>query len=225
MLAPALLLSLLATGTPDAAAAPASYAPPPSAAPGPSAPPALYAPAPSAAPYAMPAPYVPKPKRNEVRMLAGFGTPVGLWGCEVAHRLGASFEIAAGLGVGASAAQSQTLPPVPHVLQWAVMPRYQTTTGRNTASVGAGVSGGQYGGFDSGGASFNCSAIPGCRYPTRYVLWANAEIGYEHLAAGGYTLRFFGGASVGCTLESCATSVNGHDLLQPYAGMGLGNPF
>ncbi len=155
---------------------------------------------------------LPPPRANAIYGIFGFGTPVGIFGFEAVHRF-RTMEIAAGLGLGVGAGSSSPL-------QWAVMPRFRLAGDDHFAlTFGEGLSGGQYG---SGVLSF-CEEPP-CTYPTRYVVWANTELALEtfwsHL-----TMRYFLGLAVGCGVAACGATLEDHEDVIPYLGLGLGYAF
>src|SRR6476661_513643 len=83
-----------------------------------------------------------EPRNTAVYGVVGYATPLGFAGLEAVRHFGPAFELAAGLGVGMSAALAHSGVP----LQWAVMPRVRV--GRRAAHVvtfGAGASGGNIG--------------------------------------------------------------------------------
>jgi hypothetical protein len=162
----------------------------------------------------------PPPRHTAIYGLLGVGAPVGFEGLEGVHRFGPLLEVAAGLGIGFSASGSEKDAPFGHATQWAVMPRLRVGGDHHVLTLGAGVSGGNYGGFHLFG--IGCPEQGPCYYPTRYVFWGNVEIGGEHWWSGGFALRYFLGYARGCTTDSCSAS---GDRSFPYFGLGLGYAF
>lgn len=154
-------------------------------------------------------------RENAIYGMFGLATPVGVVGVEGVHRLG-SLELTAGVGLGASAANSEPNPPVGHVLQWAVMPRFRLAGDDHLALLfGEGLSGGQY---SSDILSF-CEEPP-CYYSTRYVVWLNSELSVEQWFSH-LTLRYFWGIAAGCDATDCTERRH----VIPYLGMGIGYAF
>lgn len=189
--------------------------------------------APSRAPASLP-PRLPVPgrepvpeqtRRTAIYGIFGLGTPVGVYGLEAVHRFGGVFELAAGVGLGSSAMSSESSWSLGHVLQWSVMPRVHLgNNDYNAFTLGAGISGGQYGGLqlciacdDEGGSTSG--------YPTRYALWGNFELGGEHWTRRGFAIRYFFGVASGETLAPRSGSINGETLVIPYTGFGMGYAF
>jgi hypothetical protein len=169
-------------------------------------------------------PVVEEPARRRthaVYLMLGFGSPVGGLGLEGVQRFGSHFELAAGFGVGDAAGSSESHPGLGHVLQWALMPRLRLGDDATALTVGAGISGGEYGdGFLQDFFRF-CDEGP-CpttnpAYPTRYVIWSNFETGVEHWWRNGFATRLFVGFAHGF---ASADSFN-----LPYLGFGLGYAF
>jgi len=161
----------------------------------------------------------PPPRANAIYAIFGFGTPVGLFGFEGVHRFGA-VEMAVGLGLGAAASGSEPNPSLGHDLQWAVMPRFRIAGDDYFAlTFGEGLSGGQYG---NGVLEF-CEETP-CRYPTRYVVWANTELALEKFWSH-VTLRTFLGLAIGCGVAACGATLEDREDVIPYLGIGLGYAF
>lgn len=170
----------------------------------------------------------PAPRRRAIYCVLGVATPIGFVGFEGVFRLGALFEVAGGFGVGGSATQAETNASVGHALQWTLMPRLRLGDDHHAFTAGAGISGGEYGGFDLFGVGPGChSDNDPCSggFQTRYSLWANLEIGGEHWGRSGFALRYFLGLARGMTLDPVGSSVNGQTLLLPYFGLGLGYAF
>ena len=156
-----------------------------------------------------------------VYLILGLGSPVGGLGLEVVQRFGAHFELAAGFGVGEAAASSEPHPGLGHVVQWALMPRLRLGNDAAALTVGAGISGGEYGeGFLRSLFLFcNEDSCPSTNapYPTRYVIWSNFEIGLEHSWRNGFATRLFAGYAHGFA--------SGDSFNLPYLGFGLGYAF
>ena len=144
----------------------------------------------------------------------GPGSPVGIIGVEGVQRFGSHFEIATGFGFGAAAAGSEPHAGLGHAFQWALMPRLRFGDDTRAFTMGAGMSGGQYG----GGWLSSCVEDPcATTYPTHYVIWSNVEIGYEHWWSSGFAMRFFAGYGHGFA--------NGDSFNLPYFGLGVGYAF
>jgi hypothetical protein len=164
-------------------------------------------------------PELPPPRANAIYAVLGLGTPVGFFGFEGVHRFGA-MEIAVGLGVGAAASGSEANPSLGHDLQWSVMPRFRIAGDDYFAlTFGEGLSGGQYG---NGVLDF-CEEQP-CWYPTSYVVWANTELALETFWSH-VTSRYFLGLAVGCAVAACGSTLEDHQDVIPYLGVGLGYAF
>ena len=167
---------------------------------------------------------VGRPRDTAVSYVGGAGTPVGVAGVEVVHHLGSLFEISSGVGIGYSAAASEPHPGLGHVLQWAVMPRLRLGSETGSLTLGAGISGGNY------GATSFCTEDP-CNtstsnYPTGYVLWSNFEIGGEQWWPNGFALRYFVGYGHGwCVNGTCRSAIGESTVNTPYFGFGLGYAF
>jgi hypothetical protein len=161
------------------------------------------------------------PRHSAVYWILGAGAPVGFEGIEGVHRFGPLLEVAAGFGIGFSATGSEKDPPLFHSTQWEVMPRLRLGGDRHALTLGAGLSGGNYGGFHLFGIGCPEDGSP-CYYPTRYVFWGNVEVGTEHWWPHGFALRTFLGWARGCTIDSCSAS---NDQSFPYFGLGLGYAF
>jgi hypothetical protein len=162
-------------------------------------------------------PTMPDPARSTaVYVEWGLGAPLGISGIEGVHRLGTWFELSAGLGEGLAASSNHRQP-----LQWAMMPRLRLGDDHTAFTIGAGLSAGEYG------------EVPLCieedcnnnTAPTRYVFWANTEMGGEHWFSRGLALRYFAGYARGCTTASCTATAYGAPLAIPYAGIGIGYAF
>jgi hypothetical protein len=142
-------------------------------------------------------------------MITGAGTPVGISGPEAVHHFRSSpFEISAGFGGGFAAIDTRPHAPPGYVLQWAVMPRLRLGDKQHAFTLGAGMSGGEFG-----------------IYQLSYTLWANFEAGGEHWLHGGLALRYFVGYVRGCTATSCTVTAGGGGLAFPYFGLGVGYAF
>ena len=108
-----------------------------------------------------------EPERTAaIYFVLGVGTPVGLAGLEIVQRLRPAFEISAGIGLGASASGAASNTSVRQVLQWAVMPRWLFGAENNPLTLGAGLSGGQDGGYQIFGQGLNCPEEGPCTYET-----------------------------------------------------------
>ena len=122
-------------------------------------------------------PTVEEPARRRTRavyLMLGFGSPVGGFGVEGVQRFGSYFELAAGFGVGDAAANSEPHTGLGHVIQWALMPRLRLGDDATALTVGAGISGGEYGyGFIRGFLQFcdedPCPTDPSLPDPVRYL--------------------------------------------------------
>jgi hypothetical protein len=169
-------------------------------------------------PAATPAPVPDRPRSTAIYTIVGFGTPVGFVGVEAVHRFAPWLEVGAGVGSGLAAAGSKHNP-----LQWSVMPRLRLGDEHQALTLGAGLSGGNYGDipldFD---CESDCNANAG--YPVRYVVWGNVELGLE-LWKRGFAFRAFGGYARGCTTDGCGGSADGAPLGIPYFGLGFGYAF
>lgn len=162
----------------------------------------------------------PAPRRTDaVYLILGFGSPVGGAGLEVVQRLGSHFELAAGVGIGDAAANSEAHSGLGHVVQWALMPRLRLGDDATALTVGAGISGGEYGdGFLRELLAFcDEGPCPNPPYPTQYVIWTNFEAGFEHWWRNGFAMRFFFGYGHGFA--------SGDSFNLPYLGFGLGYAF
>lgn len=167
-------------------------------------------------------PVLEEPVRRRTRavyVMLGFGSPVGGLGLEGVQRFGSQFELAAGFGVGDAAASSEPNPGLGHVLQWAVMPRLRLGGKATALTVGAGISGGEYGaGFLRGFLQFcDQDQCPKSPYPTQYVIWSNLETGFEHWWRNGFAIRAFAGYAHGFAV--------GDSFNLPYLGVGMGYAF
>jgi hypothetical protein len=164
--------------------------------------------------------YSPRVSRyTAIYYLLGLGAPVGFIGLEAVHHFRSlPFELAAGFGNGFSAARSSKSPPFGHAIQWSVMPRVRAGDESNAFTLGAGISGGNYG----NSPTFAADGQPPDTYPTKYVLWLNLEIGGEHWSTQGFAVRYFLGWANGCTFVGCSRTVNNGTLSFPYLGIGLG---
>ena len=160
-------------------------------------------------------------RTHAVYLMFGFGSPLGGLGLEDVQRFGSHFELAAGFGIGEAAASSEPHPGFGHIVQWALMPRLRLGDEATALTVGAGISGGEYGaGFLRGFLQF-CEEDP-CPttnppYPTQYVIWANFETGLEHWWRNGFATRVFAGYAHGFA--------SGDSFNLPYLGFGLGYAF
>jgi hypothetical protein len=162
----------------------------------------------------------PAPRRTHaVYLILGFGSPVGGAGLEVVQRLGSHFELAAGVGIGDAAANSEAHSGLGHVVQWALMPRLRLGGDGTALTIGAGISGGEYGdGFLRELLEFcDEGPCPNPPYPTQYVIWTNFETGFEHWWRNGFAIRFFFGYGHGFA--------RGDSFNLPYLGFGLGYAF
>lgn len=167
-----------------------------------------------------------EPERTTaIYLVFGAGTPVGLWGLETVFRLRPSLELSAGVGLGGSASGSASNTSVKQVLQWAVMPRWLFGSQNNPLTLGAGLSGGRYGGYQIFGEGLDCPDEGPCRYVTPYSLWLNVEIGGERWMSVGFAFRYFLGFAAGATLNPFGLSVYRQPLAIPYAGVGFGWAF
>jgi hypothetical protein len=168
-------------------------------------------------------PDLPLDRQTAVYVTTGFGAPVGAFGVEAVHRFGPFFELAGGLGIGDSAAESTSNTPISRSWQWSLMPRLRAgRTDYNSFTAGLGVSGGQYGGVQI------CLDDDGCdgrSYPTAYTLWTNLEIGGEHWTRGGFAIRYFVGYAIGKIVGSGVESADASPLSFPYTGVGIGYAF
>jgi hypothetical protein len=165
------------------------------------------------------------PRRTAIYFAMGVGTPIGFLGFEGVHRVGELFELSAGIGIGGSAIEAEGH-SFGGVLQWSLMPRLRFGRDHAAFTLGAGVSGGQYGGFDFGDEGPGCPTDE-CTggFPTKYVLWNNLEIGGEYWSRGGFALRYFGGLAFGMTVDPFGGSPLGGTRFLPYLGAGLGYAF
>jgi hypothetical protein len=164
-------------------------------------------------------PAVEGDRRSAVYLAGGFGTPLGFLGIEGVRRIGSTFEITGGLGIGYGAAKAEPHAGVGQWLQWAVMPRLRFGDGGGAVTVGAGVSGGNY--TLRPFSFFSIDPQPPAP-PISYYLWSNFEIGGEWWLSGGFALRLFGGYAHGwCVSGTCYSPPQ--DL--PYTGVGLGYAF
>jgi hypothetical protein len=169
-------------------------------------------------------PDLPLERQTAVYVTTGLGTPVGSFGLEAVHRFGPFFELAGGLGIGASASGSTSNTPISRSWQWSLMPRVRAgRTDYNSFTAGLGVSGGQYGGVNF------CVVCDGedssSSYPTTYTLWTNLEIGGEHWTRAGFAIRYFVGYAIGKTVGSQPAQTNVSPLDLPYTGVGIGYAF
>ena len=167
---------------------------------------------------------VEEPGRRRTRavyVILGFGSPVGGFGLEGVQRFGSHFELTAGIGAGVAAQNSEPHPGLGHVVQWALMPRLRFGDDATAFTLGAGISGGEYGaGFLRSFFQF-CDEDP-CPttnppYPTQYVIWSNFETGLEHWWRNGFAIRLFAGYGHGFA--------SGNSFNLPYLGFGLGYAF
>jgi hypothetical protein len=102
------------------------------------------------------------------------------------------------------------------------MPRLRFGDDNRAVTIGAGISGGQYGGLAAWLASaVSCVDGPPCAPATspatRYVVWSNVEIGWQHWWPGGFAMRYFAGYGVGFG--------GGDNFSTPYFGLGIGYAF
>jgi hypothetical protein len=151
--------------------------------------------------------------------MLGFGSPVGGFGLEGVQRFGSHLELAAGFGVGDAAAGSEPHAGFGHVVQWELMPRLRFGDDGTALTLGAGISGGEYGyGFLRELLQF-CDEEPCANppYPTQYVIWSNLETGLEHWWRNGFAIRLFAGYGHGFA--------SGNNFNLPYLGFGLGYAF
>jgi hypothetical protein len=166
------------------------------------------------------------PRRRAIFLELGVATPIGFFGFEGVHRFGEFFEVSAGIGIGESAVESKTN-SFGGTLQWSLMPRLRLGNDHSAFTVGAGISGGEYGGFDiadSGPGCYSDSAPCDRPFPTRYSLWGNLELGGEHWTSSGFALRYFIGLARGMTVGPIGSSRYDQTVL-PYLGLGLGYAF
>jgi hypothetical protein len=166
------------------------------------------------------------PRRSAIYLAVGLATPIGFFGLEGVHRFGEFFEVSAGIGIGESAVESKTN-SFGGTLQWSLMPRLRLGNDHSAFTVGAGLSGGEYGGFDfadTGPGCYNDSSPCDRPFPTRYSLWANFELGGEHWTSSGFAVRYFMGVARATTLRPLGFSEGGQTAL-PYFGLGLGYAF
>lgn len=159
----------------------------------------------------------------------GFGTPVGGLGVEGSYRIRPDLELSVGLGLGLAAAISKAMP-----IQLAVMPRYRIGNPRNALTLGLGMSGGKYGDVLVLGCESQEDFVQCNTHDARYTLWANAEIGGEHVGPSGFTVRYFVGygrilaqGAHDCTYlnqptDNCPGPVAAN---MPYLGVALGQLF
>jgi hypothetical protein len=169
-------------------------------------------------------PDLPLERQTAIYFMQGIGTPVGVVGIEAVHRFGTFFELAGGLGIGDSAAESTPNTPISRSWQWSVMPRVRAgRTDYSSFTAGLGVSGGQYGGFNfclgCDGEDSNPS------YPTTYTLWTNLEIGGEHWTRAGFAIRYFVGYALGKQVGAQLAATDVSPLAYPYTGVGIGYAF
>lgn len=168
-------------------------------------------------------PDLPLERQTAVYVTTGLGTPIGSFGFEAVHRFGPFFELAGGLGIGDSAAESTSNTPLSRSWQWSLMPRLRAgRTDYNSFTAGLGVSGGQYGGvriclFD------DCDSTS--TYQTAYTLWTNLEIGGEHWTRGGFAIRYFVGYAIGKPVGAQPAGTDLSPLSFPYTGVGIGYAF
>ncbi|HTA20317.1 MAG TPA: hypothetical protein VK989_13555, partial [Polyangia bacterium] len=140
------------------------------------------------------------------------------------HRFGSYFELAGGLGIGDSAAESTSNTPISRSWQWSLMPRLRAgRTDYSSFTAGLGLSGGQYGGLNF------CVACDGedssTSYPTTYTLWTNLEIGGEHWTRAGFAIRYFVGLAIGKQVGAQLAATDVSPLAFPYTGVGIGYAF
>jgi hypothetical protein len=204
-----MLLAVVGAGAPASAASDAEDPAPPS--------PAAIVPAPPTEVRPLP----DRARSSAVYSIVGFGTPVGFFGVEGVHRFGSWFEISAGFGEGLAAAGSAQHPPAFHALQWSVMPRLRLGDEHLALTLGAGLSGGNYGAIP---LDFECESDCNQDYAVRYVVWGNLEAGVE-LWKRGFAFRAFGGYARGCTTDGCGGRADGAPLGIPYFGVGFGYAF
>jgi hypothetical protein len=162
----------------------------------------------------------PRARRSAVYFDFGLGTPVGLKGIEVTRRVGQSFELSAGVGLGLAAQIAQPNAGLGDLVQWAVMPRLRFGGDRSAVTLGAGLSGGEFAhvvGLDVDGGA-------GSTRDTLYdTLWANLELGGEQWSRGGFAFRYYVGLAHGTMLS--APSRAGSPVDVPYLGLGVGYAF
>jgi hypothetical protein len=152
---------------------------------------------------------------TEIYAISGIGTPVGASGVEIVRRVGSAAEIAAGIGVGLTALGKQ------NPLQWAIMPRLRAGAQLNAFTAGIGISGGQSGEYPLFAVADDADTGS---IQSAYIVWANFELGGEHIAHGGYSFRYFAGWAKGWPTSPTA-STNRILLSYPYAGVGFGYSF
>ena len=170
-------------------------------------------------------------RHTAVYSIIGFGTPVGFFGGEVVHRFGPTLELALGVGQGLASAGSQQSAAAYRALQWSVMPRVRLGDDHLALTLGAGLSGGNYGKIpldfvcdDQCTESQGQQVLQSQAYPVRYVVWANVEAGLE-LWKRGFAFRAFAGYARGCTTDGCSGTADGAALGIPYMGLGFGYAF
>jgi hypothetical protein len=148
----------------------------------------------------------PPPRRDwEIYGVFGFGTPVGIAGLEGVHRFGELLELSVGLGNGISASNA---------LQWSVMPRLRGGDEGDAFTFGVGLSGGEYAGLCIGCGKDDTTTLN----PAYYTVWANFEIGGEHLSREGFAFRYFLGIAQDIRASRASLPV-------PYVGVGFGYAF
>jgi len=135
-------------------------------------------------------------------LVAGLGTPVGVFGLEAVARWRV-FELAAGLGLGMAASHSAS--PADG-LQWSLMPRFRAGKQRHAVVLGGGISGGNY----------KEPFRPDNDQRIVSVLWLNTEVGGELWTDGHLAFRYFLGFAT-----SLRASTADHYAI-PYTGIGLG---
>ncbi len=165
----------------------------------------------------------------------GFGTPLGYFGLEGLQQIAPRWEIAAGVGLGLSAAKNGS--GLGHELQWSLMPRYRLGSERAAMTIGLGMSGGNY--------AHTLESLCGseeelldCNLANwRYTLWANTELGGEFWFPTGFAFRFFVGyghvlaqGAEHCVVAnpSCGPDVPGNSFPYyniPYGGLAFGAAF
>jgi hypothetical protein len=100
------------------------------------------------------------PRLRAIYLELGAAMPIGFFGLEGVHRFGEFFEVSAGIGVGGSAVESRTN-SFGSSLQWSLMPRLRLGNAYSGFTIGAGISGGEYGGFNFADTGPGCySDIP-----------------------------------------------------------------
>jgi hypothetical protein len=114
-------------------------------------------------------------------------------------------ELSVGLGNGISASNA---------LQWSVMPRLRGGDEGDAFTFGVGLSGGEYAGLCIGCGKDDTTTLN----PAYYTVWANFEIGGEHLSREGFAFRYFLGIAQDIRASRASLPV-------PYVGVGFGYAF